>query len=578
MRDLYDRYLQGVGDLLQAIERTDADYLTMLTLQGRLAQTIAEMRQYGPTDSTRAEIARVTTELDRLCLTHLDKSFRTLCGLDKLPEVAPPRIYHNLPHPDYGQFVGREQELTKIHELLSPTNRHFLVTIDGIGGIGKSALALEVAHHYLRNAVTLPESERFDAIIWTSAKQTALTAEGQVQRKQALRTLRDIYTTVSITLEREDIIRARPDEQSELVRRALTQQRTLLIVDNLETVDDEDVLTFLRELPAPTKAIVTTRHRIDVAYPVRLVGMPQNDAKVLIAQECEKKGVALTDEQTHRLYNHTGGVPLALVWSIAQMGFGYGVDTVLHRLGHPSSDIARFCFEGSMKQIRGTGAHKILMALSLFLTDASREALGYVAGFEEDVIGRDEALVCLEKLSLIVKQGASFSVLPLVASYVLSEEPEFAEEVYKGLIEFWLQTDTWSAVQHWARLGAKAPLALADGLIEQIDRSFWSPGDTYYQSMWVNAVERVGGTAGRKALSSAAYDIIGNDYDGWATMDCIAALGRLEEYETLVDIMEQTRYQESVGYSPTHYVHRLCVEALSGCKDDVLLQRISWAL
>lgn len=67
-----------------------------------------------------------------------------------------------------------------------------------------------------------------------------------------------------------------------------------MIVDNLETVDDEAVMDFLRELPAPTKAIVTTRHRIDVAYPVRLVGMPWEDAQALIEQECEKKGVHST--------------------------------------------------------------------------------------------------------------------------------------------------------------------------------------------------------------------------------------------------------------------------------------------
>ena len=33
--------------------------------------------------------------------------------------------------------------------------------------------------------------------------------------------------------------------------KSLNQQCTLLIVDNLETVDDEQVNAFLRELPAP---------------------------------------------------------------------------------------------------------------------------------------------------------------------------------------------------------------------------------------------------------------------------------------------------------------------------------------
>ncbi|CAG0984033.1 hypothetical protein ANRL4_02055 [Anaerolineae bacterium] len=59
--------------------------------------------------------------------------------------LGKPQVYHNLPQPDYGQFIGREQELTRVHELLLPTSRHFVVTIDGIGGIGKSALACQCA-------------------------------------------------------------------------------------------------------------------------------------------------------------------------------------------------------------------------------------------------------------------------------------------------------------------------------------------------------------------------------------------------------------------------------------------------
>ncbi len=74
-------------------------------------------------------------------------------------------------------------------------------------------------------------------------------------------------------MRREDIIQALT-EQANLVRQALTQQRTLLIIDNLETVDDEQTLAFIREVPAPTKVIVATR-RLDIAYPLRLVAMPE---------------------------------------------------------------------------------------------------------------------------------------------------------------------------------------------------------------------------------------------------------------------------------------------------------------
>jgi len=264
-----------------------------------------------------------------LQLTDAIAERKLLPGPDTLAFPVPPQVYHNLPQPDYGTFVGREQEQAQIHRLLSPESRHFLVTIDGIGGIGKSALALEVAHRYLRDYDRLPLEERFEAIIWTSAKSSVLTADGIMPRQQIARTLEDIYATVSVTLERGDITRARSEEQDELVRKALTRQRTLLIVDNLETVDDERVNAFLRELPAPTKAVVTTRHRVDVAYPVRLTGMFKQEGLTLIARECDKKKSPLDRKKAEKLYRYTGGVPLRYLHMINPARIG----VICYRIG-----------------------------------------------------------------------------------------------------------------------------------------------------------------------------------------------------------------------------------------------------
>lgn len=112
-----------------------------------------------------------------------------------------PLVYHNLPQPDYGQFIGREKELSQVNRILLPypQSQHSLVTIDGIGGVGKSALALEVAYRYLQNYESNPEPERFKAIVWTSAKQSVVTAEDIKARGQSLRTLNDIYTAIAVT-------------------------------------------------------------------------------------------------------------------------------------------------------------------------------------------------------------------------------------------------------------------------------------------------------------------------------------------------------------------------------------------
>ncbi|MBX0330194.1 AAA family ATPase [Oscillochloris sp. ZM17-4] len=336
----------------------------------------------------------------------------------RMAELLP---LHNLPPRDYERFVGRQRELAELRRLLSPRSRAFVITIDGIGGIGKSALALEAAYSYCDGYVALPEAERFDAIVWVSAKRSYLTADGILERRQAFRTLDDLYAAIAQVLDYPAITRARAEEQRAIVEQVLGEQRTLLILDNLETVDDEDLLVFLRELPDPTKAVVTTRHRIDVAHPIRLTGMPHEDALNLIDQEAARKVVTLTEDEREGLWQRTGGVPLAVVWSIGLMGLGGSAESVLRRLGSGQSDIARFCFAESVAHIKGRDTYWLLLALTFFATDASREALGVVAGLGEDTFGRDVGLEELLRLSLVNKDGDRFSLLPLTRSFVQSE-------------------------------------------------------------------------------------------------------------------------------------------------------------
>ena len=331
--------------------------------------------------------------------------------------------HHNLPPRDYEQFVGRQKELDDVRKLLLPypKSRYHLVTIDGIGGIGKSALALETAYMFVDQYAALPASERFEAIVWVSAKRNYLTADGILERRQVFRTLYDLYGAIVQVFDYPAIVRAHAEEQIAIVEAVLREQRTLLILDNLETIDDEELLNFLHELPDPAKAIVTTRHRLDVARPVRLTGMPHNDAVALIAQEAVRKGVVLTVEEQEGLWQRTGGVPLAIVWSIGLMGLGGSVESVLRRLGSGQSDIARFCFEESVAQIRGRDSYWLLLALLFFTGDASRDALGVVGGLEGDDFGRDIGLEELLRLSLVNKEGDRFSLSQLTQSFVQAD-------------------------------------------------------------------------------------------------------------------------------------------------------------
>src|SRR6266542_347912 len=81
--------------------------------------------------------SHVTLEIEeyRRKIAELDSRLRSPAS------ARPTGPHHNLPPRDYERFVGRQKELVELRRLLGPRSRAFIVTIDGIGGIGKSSLA-----------------------------------------------------------------------------------------------------------------------------------------------------------------------------------------------------------------------------------------------------------------------------------------------------------------------------------------------------------------------------------------------------------------------------------------------------
>lgn len=375
-----------------------------------------------------------------------------------LHPVAPaepehPRPLHNLPNPDYLQFVGREKELAWLRQRLSPRDRAWLIFITGIGGIGKSALALKIAHEYREHYNDLPPEERFDTIIWASAKEQILTPAGREAAGPpglVSRTLADIYRSIAQALEREAITRAAPENQDREVQKALTTQRTLLIVDNLDTMDDA-VRAFLRHLPAPTKAIVTSREWLDVADVLRLYGMERQDALALMDAEANAQGLTLSSEQKEKLYERTVGLPLPIRLSVARLGSGETVEQVMRWLGNAMGDLPQYCVGGQVELAwqHNPNAYRLLLACSLFDREAGagREVLGEISDLS--MADRDDGLTLLWRLNLINRNERDrFWMLPIVQEYARSRLE--GEEWGAVLVQRWLDwalefTRKWAA-------------------------------------------------------------------------------------------------------------------------------------
>ena len=155
----------------------------------------------------------------------------------------------NIIRPNYSRFIGREKFLQEVTDAL--LSRHFVISISGIGGVGKTALAREVAERALDNGI-------FDAVIWTSAKVEKLTSTGIEKIFGPPTTTRTIIDTIVDTFDFN-----LKDESFELkykmVLKIFNSIKCLLVIDNWETIDDMSLNMFIDEIPEPSKVLITSR-------------------------------------------------------------------------------------------------------------------------------------------------------------------------------------------------------------------------------------------------------------------------------------------------------------------------------
>ena len=354
----------------------------------------------------------------------------------------------NLPFQS-NKFIGRQDELKELLEEISLDYRSPIVTVDGIGGVGKTALVLEAAYLCLEASVGASvylDAPIFDSIIFSSAKEDYLYPYGVVNEEpeQIQNTLRDIFRVIAITLDDKSILQAPPDQQRSLVYESLGKQRTLLIIDNFETVEPQDrehIVRFLLKLPGNVKAVVTTRERVVFHACMRLDCLPEEDSLTLMRQQAKEKKISVEDDQLKKIHILYGGVPVALIYTIGQIAKGYSLEALLDFSIPLPDDVAGFCFRRSVRPLRGKAAHKLLMALSIFRRSPLIPVLAEVAGLSSQPIEVEQGLAELKQLSLLSCRRGRYRMLPLTREYAKTElvaNLDFENEARKRWINWYL--------------------------------------------------------------------------------------------------------------------------------------------
>ncbi len=245
-----------------------------------------------------------------------DIARKLLDSLSRDEPIASPRgaVWQEASAPP--ALFGRDREINVLLNLIQKRAGRNVIAIDGMGGIGKTALAKEVVRR-------ISASGEFSHVVWQTAKTEAFDGSGIVRQ----------ISSPPITMERlllaianEGSFRQRLDEERSLaertylVRQLMEKERFLVVVDNLETIQGfRRLVSDLGSLFTGSQALLTSRYSLaeyDFVQPVSLGSLPADAGVALLRNELQErsplKPLIMDDDYLKRIHRDTGGLPLAM--------------------------------------------------------------------------------------------------------------------------------------------------------------------------------------------------------------------------------------------------------------------------
>lgn len=341
---------------------------------------------------------------------------------------------HNLPH--RGKvLIGRELEKQKLQAWLSSEQSEPRLCIEGLGGVGKTHLMLNIAYQCLQSPETnstkdssqFSESSLFDAIVFVSAQWKRCTIHGLLPCLQREKKLGDIFRVILFTLGIQSPLEEDFDTACQQVYKSLMRVRVLLMIDSLDEFDNhQELLGFLYGLPSTVRVLITSRRK--TLFPsISLSPLSDSEALRLIQYQIAQKNIFLETEKTGKLLCLAGGLPAVIIYSIGLLSSGcliHNIPALL--LLEEEGEFFQFYFEKSWQSLQGEPAHSLLMALSLFPSSAVKDCIIAVAGLRDSNCITD-GFARLQSLFLIQKYHERYSLLPLIRSFVLTKLEANAE-------------------------------------------------------------------------------------------------------------------------------------------------------
>jgi hypothetical protein len=320
-----------------------------------------------------------------------------------------------------------DEKLAQLKRFLRAKSSHWLVALDGMGGMGKTALGRAAVEDLVREG-------RFTRIAWITAQQQTFAWGHTQTRTQPALTYPAFLSELARIIRTEVGSAQPPDEQERRLAAGLAAEPTLIVVDNLETAADIQALVEgLDRLARPAKILLTTRHRVAAYEQVASLTLQQlspDDALAFIRYHAEERNIPAislaSPAELQRMIHVTDGSPLAIKLVIGQLAF-LPLEQVLTDLAavRPGThDFYRFLFRYSWERLSGPAQHLLVHMPLLDARGATWDDLAVVSGVALNGDFRD-ALGELVNMSLLnagyAQDRLLYSIHRLTEYFILSD-------------------------------------------------------------------------------------------------------------------------------------------------------------
>ncbi|MBP7964656.1 MAG: hypothetical protein KBG20_18625 [Caldilineaceae bacterium] len=351
---------QSLNELIKR-DRLLADVLVRRFVQHKTVTEVAEEFNF----SVRTIYSRQDEAIDRLTIVLLEMEDQILAAQGENEDVN--CILDTLPPPTFTRLFGTDDILATLKSFLVDRVHGWLISVEGMGGSGKTALARQAVED-------LVKERHFKRALWITARQQNFD-EGRLRiiPLPAL-TYTGLLEQLADRLHLPQSTRRIEDERSQTLRKALRDVPTILVVDNLESATTiNGLVTGLQTLARPTKILLTTRQSMAENTSVTALALPSlttESAQAFIRHHAQTRHVrALADAPQRDVAEIAAlcdGNPLAITLVVGQLHTLplRQVLTDLQQARGRSADLLRFLFHYSWEQLSPT-ARQLLQHMPL---------------------------------------------------------------------------------------------------------------------------------------------------------------------------------------------------------------------